>query len=388
MGLFSKKPSADKLLSEALCDYKASRFDVCFQKVCEAAELGSPRAHFCKALLLYNDNVHPNSNPDPYILEETVSRAVNGGYAPAYGFYAFILDSSKQYVKLCEFLEKKSKVKDGTYLSYKASYLLGLYTDDEKADGKTTISVLKEAVALLSDVSGKINSGKGAEYEECELYNPYGVFSVKYAYPRANFLLQTAYYCEDDWNDRKAFMAAFEEVVKYMPDPCEKLRATLQYLEAVLNNRLGMSDISEAHRAMRILNECFGALDENQRKSYEEDYDEIYDKYVEFCDNEKEKIRNRDITYSDGYVDMNALSASSVASAILHGAASWANSSSSNTKTVYTINGIKYTRGEFGYLYDENGFKSTYRVDDYSRLYDGNDTELGYYNNDGLFIES
>ncbi|MGN1061581.1 MAG: hypothetical protein ACI4RO_00495, partial [Candidatus Scatosoma sp.] len=168
----------------------------------------------------------------------------------------------------------------------------------------------------------------------------------------------------------------------------EKFRAITQYMRAVLNNRLGMNDFSEANRAMRLLNDCYNALDDSEREVYEEDYTRLYRQYDEFYEAESENRRNREITYSDGYADKNDVSLANFAEAIARGAARWASSSSCATETVYTINGIRYTRGEFGYLYDESGMKSDYRIDDYSRLYNANETELGYFNKDGLFIES
>lgn len=386
MGLFSKKPNANKLLDEALCDYKESRFDSCYRKVCEATELGSARGYFCKALLAFNDNIHPDSVPDFEVLEELTRRAVEGGYALAYGFYAFILHIAQQTDKLCEFLEKKSKVKDGVYLSYKASYFFGLYTDDEKADEKTTLEAMKESVALLSEQKSKLASGKNTEYEECEYYNPYGKFSLTYTYAHANFLLMTGYYCANNWNTRPEFMKAFTTILEEMPLLSEKFRAIVQYMKAVLRNQLGMKDLSEANRVIRLLNECYNSLDEDEREAYDEEYEEIYDEYDNFYNSEIENVKARDITYSDGYADKNDISFANISSAISQGVNRWANTPSSTSKTVYTINGKNYTCGELGYLYDEDGFKSNYRVDDVSKLYNENNTELGYFNEKGLFI--
>lgn len=383
MGLFSKK-NVNKLLDEALCDYKALRFDNCYQKVCEAVEAGSPRALFCKALLLYNDNISPNSTPDFDILENLAKTAMEGGYALAYGFYAFVLYASQQNDKLCAFLEKNHKVKDGVYLSYKASYWFGLYTDDEKANIKTTISALNESISLITEQKNKLDTGKNTEFEECAYYNPYGKFSLNYSYAHAYFLLMTAYYCEDNWDNRSSFMKAFEKVLEHMPLINEKFRATVQYMNAILYNQLGMSDFSEANRVMKILNECYDALDEEEKAAYAEQYDEIYDKYDEFYNSQIENIEGRDVTYSDGYADKNDISFSGVISAIND----WSNTTTKPTETVYSIDGKNYYRGEFGYLYDENGFKSNYRVDDVSKLYDENDNELGYFNMHGLFISS
>jgi len=388
MGLFTKKINADKLLDEALCDYKELKFNSCYQKVCKAVELGSARAYFCKALLIYNDNINPNSSPDFEILEELTRYAVEGGYALAYGFYAFILYVSQQNDKLCVFLEKKHKVKDGVYLSYKASYWFGLYTDDEKADSKVTIATMKDSIALLSEQKEKLISGKNNEYEECEHYNPYGKFSLQYTYAHAHFLLMVAYYYENNWDNRSEFIRAFEEILEYMPILNEKFRATVQYMKAILNNQLGMSDLSEANRVMKILNECYEAFDEDEKDAYADEYGEIYDKYDAFYNSEIENVESRDVTYSDGYADKNDISISNITSAIAQGVSRWANTSTCATQTFYTINDRCYTRGEFGYLYDENGMKSNYRIDDISRLYDENGIELGYFNEKGLFISS
>ena len=90
--------------------------------------------------------------------------------------------------------------------------------------------------------------------------------------------------------------------------------------------------------------------------------------------------------FRSGYADKNDISFANISAAIAQGVNQWANTPSSTSKTVYTINGKNYTCGELGYLYDEDGFKSNYRVDDVSKLYNENDTELGYFNEKGLFI--
>ncbi len=386
MGLFSKKPNANKILDEALCDYKASRFEESYKKVCEACELGSARAYFCKALLIYNDSIAPGSEPDFNILKGLAKKAVDGGYTLAYGFYAYILHALGELDELCAFLSAKSKVRDGLYLSFKASYYFGLYTDDVMGSKKDTLLAIEEAIENLRALSVSVEGGKNAENEERSLYNPYTKFSIRYCYSHAHYVLFTIYYCEDDWSTRRAFMTSFDEIMKYMPLPKEKYNAASQYVKAILENTLGMSDFNEANRAMGILNECFNALSENDRSAVSEEYNELYDKYDEFYDGESLSRQSRDITYSDGYADKNDISIRSVAAAISEGAARWANTPSGETKTVYTINGRQYTRGEFGYLYDESNMRSDYKVDDYSRLYNENDTELGYFNNDGLFI--
>ena len=388
MGLFSKKPNTDKILDEALCNYKASRFQECYTSVCEAAELGSARALFCKALLMYNDDIAPDSVPDFEKLRALSKKAVDGGYPLAYGLYAYVLHTLGDYDALCEFLSKKTKIRDGLYLSFRASYLFGLYTDDEMGTKKETLDTVRAAISELSALSVRVETGKSSGDEERTLYNPYTKFSLKYAYAHAQFILFTILYCENDWSTRREFMSSFEEIMKYMPLAREKYNAASQYMRAILKNTLGMRDFNEANRAMRIYNECFDALsDDDRSESVVNEYNELYAMYDEFYDEASDEIKNREVSYSDGYANENALSFSNIASAISSGAQRLG-SSGGSTSTVYTIDGKKYTRGEEGYLYDEDNFKSDYRVDDYSRLYNKNDTELGYFNNDGLFIDN
>lgn len=388
MGLFSKKPSSKALLEEALCDYKNENYTSSYEKICKAAELGDGRAYFCKALLIYNDNVAPDSEPDVDTLLSLTKKAVDLGYSLAYGFYAYVLHTCGRINELCDFCKAKSKVKDGVYLSFKASYFFGLYTDEENADASTTLATIKEAIASLRALDNDIKGKKSSEALEYALYNPYNKFKLNYTYSHAHFTLMTILYCQNDWSTRREFMAAFEEATKYMPIAEEKYRIARLYLKAIFDNYLGMKDFSEANRAMRIFNDCYNELDDDDRESSTDDYSEMYALYDEFYSSEGEALKNRDITYSDGYADKNDISIKNIASAIASGAASWANSSSGASSTVYTIGGVEYTRGEMGYLYDSQGFKSGYRVDDYSRLYNESDTELGYFNTNGNFISN
>ncbi len=387
MGLFSKKTSADKLLLEALSDYKASRFDDCFRKVTEAADSGSARAALCRALLLYNDNINPGSTPDFETLSSLARTAAEGGYALAYGFYAYTLYVLGDKAALCDFLSKKCKVRDGVYLSYKASYYFGLYSEEEMADRKTTLLAVRESIANLTEQKQKTLLGKSPELLELMLYNPYTKFSVDYTLSHAYFILMTVLYCEDDWSTRREFMETFEQIVRTMPVPTEKLRAISQYLGAVFGNVVGMRDFSEGNRAMRLFNECYTSLSDSDKEAYLDEYNETYEKYEKFYSEMSESLGNRDVTYSDGYADRNDISLGNVARAISEGAKHWANSETV-TRTTYTIDGKEYTRGDEGYLYDENGYRSGYKVDDYARLHDEDDRELGYFNTNGNFINN
>lgn len=391
MGLFSfalRKNDKINLLSEALKDYKNADYENCFRKVCQKAEEGDARACFCKALLIYNDNVTPDSSPDFEVLKSLVNRSVKGGYSLAYGFYAYILHALGETEELCKFLSDGRNVKDGIFLSYKASYLFGMYTENQIASDSMVISTLRDAISCLKNLQKQIESGRTEEAEEYFLYNPYARFSFDYVYGHTNFVLLTAYYCDDNRENRRDFINAFEEIMRYMPVENEKFRASKQYLNAILNNLLGMSDLKEANRVMGIVNESYSALSEEEQEAYDEDYREIYERYSEFYEIESQKLKNREVSYSDGYVNKNDVSFSNLATSVGHGISNWVNGTVGNPNTtVYTVNGIKYTRGDYGYLYDEQGYKSGYKVDDYSRLYDEDGNELGYFNYQGVFID-
>lgn len=377
MGLFSRS-NDKKMLESALEDFRAERYDEAFAKVCKAADEGSARANFCKALLLYNDEVNPDSTPDPQEVYAYARRAQEGGYAPAYGLCAFLLDVMDEHEALVRFCTQKHKVEDATFALYQGCVYFGMYTEEPQADAKTTIATLEKAIRLTE--------GKGTseiEREERALYNPYTRLREDYVYARANFVLMTVYFCEDDWDTRRAFMQAFDKAYEHMPLSGERFRVAKQYMNAILKNVLGMRDLKEANHAMELLNEAYGALSDDDKAVYQEDYDEVYEGYDALFEEESEKQSSRETVYSDGYADKNDLSLSGVADAIV----SWAKSGTSDCATTYyEINGRRYSRGDYGELYAEDGIKSGYRVDDYGRLYDEDGDELGYFNDKGLFI--
>ena len=387
MGLFTKKDKYKKLLDEALADYRSERYEECYNKVCEAADNGSPRGLFCKALLMFNDNVAPDSEVDEDALLSILKSASDNGYELAHGVYAAALKLCGRNDELCSYLSEKRKSGDGAYLMHRATMAFGIY-DGRESDDRLTKKLSAEAVALLKDALESYNSGKNNELSEYVLYNPYSSVSLTTLYARAQFLFMTVLYCENDWNNRSQFRNSFEEMLKYMPVSNERYRACSLYATATIDNHLGMSDFEESNRAMRICNECYNAMSDGDRELYESDYDSLYEKYSEHYDAELDRINNREVVCSDGYADKNDLTARNIANAITTGLSNYAQSSSSggSSSSVYTIGGKEYTRGEFGYLYDSEGFKSDYKVDDYNRLYDGNERELGYFNNNGNFI--
>lgn len=388
MGLFSKKDNFAKLLDEAFSDYQSGRYADCYKKVCEAADAGNGRGLFCKALLLYNDNVNPDSEVLEEPLLELLSKSVEAGYTLAYGAYPTVLDLCGKKAELCQFLSKKCKVNDGAYFMHKAALSFSMY-DDREFEEKPLKLYCPKAVELLRLDLDNLMAKKSIPLMEYDEYSPYSVLSIPSLYARAQHLLMTLYYCDGNWNARSAFMDSFNEAMKYMTDANERYRTAKLYVQAVIENQLGMRDFQEGNRAMGICNDAYKALRDEEKEVFSEGYDELYQAYETFYDEERERLGNREVYHSDGYADKNDISFGKVIAAIGQGLSSYANSSSnSSSTTVYTIGGKEYTRGEFGYLYDSEGFKSGYKVDDYSRLYDEGDRELGYFNTNGNFISN
>ena len=387
MGLFGK--NYNKVLDEALSDFEKGDFQTCYQKVCQSADAGVGRAYFCKALLCFNDSINPGSEVDLNVLESLLKKAVDADYPLAYGFYATVLEERGKTEELCDFCKQKSKVKDGWYLWKKSAYYFGLFTDNEsQASDALTRETMLQAVENLRVAVEEAKNKKGAYYEY-KLYSPFGGFSPERLYAKANFHLLTGYYCFGDSSDRKAFMQTFETALSYMPITSELLRMIRLYSLAIFKNYLGMRDFNEGQRAIRMFADVYNRLDEDTKKLYEEDYDDLFEKYEAFYDEEKERLDAREVAYFDGNESQNFFTAENLKSAFSSFAQNLGNSSQETaTTTYYPIDNKKYVKGDDGYLYDSDGFKSGYRIDDVGRLYDRNDRELGYYNYKGLFISS
>ena len=245
-----------------------------------------------------------------------------------------------------------------------------------------------QAVENLRVAVEDAKNKKGAYYEY-KIYSPFGGFSPERLYAKANFHLLTGYYCFGDSSDRKAFMQTFETGLAYMPVTSELLRMIRLYVRAICKNYLGMRDINEGKRAMAMFVDVFNRLDEETQELYQEDYDDLIEEYQAFYAEESERLANRDISYFDGNASKNFFTAENMRSAFNSFAQNLnASSSNSSTSTYYPIGNKNYIKSEDGYLYDTDGFKSGYRIDDVGRLYDEDNNELGYYNYKGLFISS
>ncbi len=391
MGLFGKKkPNYDKLLDSALVDYENGEYAECYRKVCEAADGGSGRGLFCKAFLQCNDRVCPSEEMDLDSLQALMKASAEQEYPLGCGFYATVLEEREENEALCAFLKKPTKIKDGIYQLRKSFYYFGHYSEDgeSQADENTTLASMREALRLLDIALKESQNKKSVAFYEYRAYNPFPALSFERIYAKACFLLMTGLYCYGERADRRTFMDTYQLGLTYMPVNSELLRMIRLYAWAVFKNSLGMRDINEAHKTMRTFVDVYNRLDEETQELYREDYDELMDDYENFCDEENERLANREICYSDGNADMNFLTAKNVASALSDWAQRTPSSSESSTTTYYPIGNTRYTRSDDGYLYDEQGFRSDYRVDDVGRLYDENGTELGYYNYKGLFISS
>lgn len=389
MGLFGNKVNVNKLLQQALADYKSGNFSDCYDKVSQAAATGNGRAEFCLALLGINHNVVDYDDQDNEAYFQTIKKAVEHKYQLAAGVYAKNLEDMRMYDELVDFCRGNRKSDDSSVLYFVTKEALGCYCDDEmQPDEKTATAAAQKCLkSALYEISRLEKND--TEYVEFQTYNPFGASADMYnrlgrAY-MANFFLCYMFLDKYPTSELRSY---YNDAMKYLWSPYDRFRLARQFTVVIFANEKQLGDVSLANGVMEQLKDAFENMPENEQEAFRESYDQTWDKYDEFLDEANERLANRGaIIYDNSVADKNFLNVTNVLGAI----ESWAKSvnGSSSTQTVYTIGGRRYTRGEFGYLFDEQGFRSNYRVDDYGRLYIGDSLDdIGYFNNDGLFIES
>ncbi len=191
--------------------------------------------------------------------------------------------------------------------------------------------------------------------------------------------------------DRKTFISCWKESVTYSNNDTDKLVSTMAYLLSVVDNTMGLADYRNSAEAFPLMECLYAESDEETQAEYQDTYELICRLHAEFMEKEKRRLQRQNITYSDGMVNKNFLTAANILNALAEGVKSYGNSTSS-TQTAYKIDGQEYQMGSDGYLY-HNGIKSSYSIRDGNRLHvDGSGynehTEVGYFNNHGNFISN
>ena len=137
------------------------------------------------------------------------------------------------------------------------------------------------------------------------------------------------------------------------------------------------------------MEEAYQKLDDGTKELNNEDYCQLWENYNEYYESEMQRLASLNLeTTSDLEALFPGQTVSNFVSDLAAGVQRWANTpSSSAAENYYEIDGVKYKKGDnLGYLYDENGMRSSYRVDDVNRLYGESDRELGYFSTDGIFM--
>lgn len=384
MGLFRKKINPqDKLLQEALEDYQNQAYQECYRKVCLVAENQNARGIFCKALLSFQTKVMPESERNIQEYQHLLQQACDLGYPYAYGMYAMLLEELEEWDALCHFCTMHPQIKDGLFQLYRAKCYLDIYVEGYM-DQNEAYDSMKKSVAYLKEVLEESQTNKGEILKEYETYNPfYSQMTWESLYGHAHLVCVFGYYIWGTDLDRKPFMQSYQLAMQYLTDDESKLTATRFYAMAIFDNIMQMSDLRLANQTISVYDKIYCALSINSKEKYKDEYDALWKAYETYYEEEKERLEEREVYYSDGYADQNDLSFMHVANALSHLAS---NQSHTSETTYYTIGNKTYIRGDDGYLYDEQGIRSEYKVDDYARLYDGSNRELGYYNTHGCFI--
>lgn len=386
MGLFRKKINPQhKLLQEALEDYQNQAYEECYRKVCSVADTENARGIFCKALLLFQPKIVKESEPNIQEYQQLLQKACDLGNTYAYGMYAMLLEELEEWDNLCHFCVAHPQIRDGLFQLYRAKCYLDIYVEgymnqDMAYDSmKKSVMYLKETLKLRQTNSDEI-------LKEYEMYNPfYSRMTWESLYGHAHLICVFGYYIWGNDSERKAFMESYQLAMQYLNDDESKLTATRFYAMAIFDNIMQMSDLRLANQTISAYNQLYASLPLNSKEKHQDAYNALWDKYETYYAEEKKRLEEREVYYSDGYANQNDLSFMHITSALSHLAS---HPSQIGTTTYYTIGNKRYTRGDLGYLYDEQGLRSEYKVDDYARLYDGNNRELGYYNVHGCFIEN
>lgn len=386
MGLFHKKTNPqNQLLQEALADYQHQAYETCYRKVCQVADAKNARAMFCKALLCLQTHVIPKSEQDIQTYRQCLEQACALGSTYAYGMYAMLLEELEEYEALCHFCITHPQIKDGLFQLYRAKCHLDSYVEGYM-NQEMAYDSMKKSVTYLKEVLRLRQTGSDDMLKEYETYHPfYDQMTWESLYGHAHLICVLGYYIWGDDSDRQAFRTSYQLAMQYCTDDELKFTATRFYAMAILDNVMGMSDLRLANQTMSTYDKLYVSLSSSSQEKYQDTYDALWEKYETYYAEEKERLENREVYYSDGYADQNDLSFIHVANALGHLANSQQQTGST---TYYTIGNKRYTRGNMGYLYDEQGIRSEYQVDDYARLYDGNHQELGYYNVHGCFISN
>ena len=392
MGLFGfGKPKAekqaDKLLDTALALFRRGETDAAVKNITAAAALGTPRGRYCEALLTLSGRLPGGAGEG----EKKLRLAADAGYAPAVGLTACFLWDTGRLTETEDFCLAHRETEDGRFLMHLASVYAGLYSDRENVrDTEGALRAIFRARALLSSALSHYESAAGTAIRESDVYLASPELSAAQTYARCCRIMMSFFYSLDDETHREDMRTCYADVLRYAVGDGYRFDTVALYARCMMENVMDMNDPKTVADTLALADELYDGLSDEERELHGEAYRELSAATDAYRESEKERQAAREIYTSDGYKDENALSFGNVLQAVGEGLKSYAASDGEKPKGAqYIIDGRTYTREDtFGYLLDNDGIRTGYRVDNYARLYDADDRELGYFNLNGNFISN
>ena len=383
---FPKVSSGNKkLFDEALSLFKKGSYSECYNIISGMADDGVGRACYAKALLDVNPDV-PEAKGDEAFLQG-MKKAANLKYPLAYGalaIYYYECDNYDELVKLCVANKKLAEPRLQTML---ASVYDGFYSEYTSYENLKLARAAYDAAGMLFELSIRGKKELYPEWQENDVY--YGAkLSLYETYALYNRLLMISYKFIGDFANRKAYRTAYERAVKFSRDDLFLYGVNRINAQTLMDDVMGLSELKAVNASMKGLEDAYQRLSEDLKEANSETYDAVWEKYEEYYEAETRRLASVNLHATS---DMEALfpgmGLSDVVSGLSKGVARWADSPSKTTEYSYEIDGVTYRKGDdLGYLYDENGNRTGYRIDDVDRLRTEDGEELGYFSTDGIFM--
>lgn len=389
MGIKIKFPKVSaqnkKLFDEALSLYRKGSYSECYSIISGLADEGVTRAIYCKALLDVNPDV-PEAKGDAAFFEG-VKMAALKKYPLAFGALAIYYYESDNYEELVKLCIANKKLAEPRLLTMLASLYDGFYSDYLSYENEKLAKKAYESAGLLFDLSIKWRDKTYPEWVENDTY--YGAkLSLYETYALYNRLLMISYKFAGDFSNRKLYRAAYENAVKFSSDDLFLYGVNRINATTLMDDVMGLSDLKAVNSSMKLMEEAYQRLSDGLKEANSESYNAVWEQYEEYYKAETERLASVNLhATSDMESLFPGMGISDVISGLSQGVARWANTPSQTAEYSYEIDGVRYKKGDdLGYLYDENGQRSAYRIDDVDRLHTEDGKELGYFSTDGIFM--
>ena len=374
-----------KLFAEAMNCYKQGKYSECYEIISNLAASGVARACYCKALLDVNPRIPDAEGDDAFF--DGIKKAASMKYPLAYGLLAIYYYEGDKYNELVELCIANKKLAEPRLMTMLAAIYDGFYSEGSAyANEKRAAKTFAAAGALFENCI-KTAEKSSPEWEENDVYLGART-TLKHTYALLNRLIMISYKFSDVYANRNLYREAYNRASYYATDPLFLFGAHRINAETLMDDIMGLSDLKAVNKSMQLMEEAYQNLDEELQELNSETYDNVWDKYKEYYESESERLASLNLhATSDLTALFPGMGVGDMISGIARGVQRWANSPMSSTETYYEIDGKKYKKGDnLGYLYDEDGIRSNYRIDDVDRLHGEGDRELGYFSTDGIFM--